>query len=203
MVIQEKNLILLHPGKTAGSSIESIFYDISSNNFNKQFFFGFQYGIWVQHATVEFMKKHIINFDNYEKVLFIRNPYERLLSVYNFGTSCGQRKDFFNACGDYKPHINSFDDFVSKIPEFFKHEPISSGCHLSPQSLYYTDDAMIISFEKLQEDFKLFQKKYNISQPLPHKIPYEKKYHEVSRRSIEIINEYYSNDFELFNYSKK
>lgn len=202
MVINEKNIILLHPGKTAGTSIESLFYDTSNNTFNKDFFFGYQYGIWTQHATAQFMRDHIPEFDKYDKILFIRNPYDRLKSVYNFGTSCGQQKVFFNACGKYNPRINSFDDFISKVPIFFKHEPISKGCHLSPQSLYHVKNAMIIRFENLSQDYLKFQKKYSIKQPLPHKILYNKKHHNLTKHSIDIINEFYNLDFELFNYPK-
>ena len=202
MIIEDKKIILLHPGKTAGTSVESLFYDTSSHIFNPKFFFGYKNGIWTQHATIKFMRENIPDFESYEKVLFIRNPYERLLSVYNFGTSCGKLKEFFNACGTYRPRIESFEDFVTKLPKFFEYEPILDGCHLSPQHLYYEPECMIIRFENLQEDFKQFKNKYGISQDLPHQMACQKKSHDLSDKSIQIINEIYDKDFNIFNYSK-
>jgi hypothetical protein len=202
MIIKDKKIILLHPGKTAGTSVESLFYDTSSHAFNPHFFFGRKDRIWAQHATVKFMRENIPNFESYEKVSFIRNPYDRLISVYNFGTSCGKIKHFFNACGTYRPRIESFEDFVSKLPKFFECEPILDGCHLSPQHLYYEPEYMIIRFEKLHEDFKKFQIKYGITQELPHQMNSPKKTHALSPKSIDIINEIYSKDFKIFNYRK-
>ena len=94
MKLDKEKMILFHPGKTGGTSIEHTFkklylpedkeliYYIT----DREIMFGFdkQYQVYLQHADTNLYQKMNIDYKNYKTFCTVRRPYERLLSIYYF-----------------------------------------------------------------------------------------------------------------------
>jgi hypothetical protein len=165
------------------------------------------------HDTIfDEFEKHDEDFLlHYNSFCVVRNPYDRFFSAWKFAHPHPGSIEL----GDYK---NSFNKFVEGcLNEKFREQNINSN-HYTPQYKFVTmnkrilvDD--ILRYEKLNEEWILFQSKWNDVRKLPYKmnlalfrendsgirIPWNEIYDEKSR---EIIYDLYHTDFETFNYSK-
>ncbi len=74
MLIQNPNIIFIHIGKTAGTSIE---------NCIKNKYKCYNHSAIEQHSSIIDYQQRV-NLDNYFKFVVVRNPYTRLWSQYNF-----------------------------------------------------------------------------------------------------------------------
>jgi hypothetical protein len=134
-------------------------------------------------------------FDSYFKFGFVRNPWDRTVSLY-------ERKE-----GVKLPEDMTFEQFVDWI------NYSSSTCTLPVPHRYQLDwftDAsgnvlvdFIGRFENLQDDWAYIAKKLRIDKPLPHKRlnPKKKHYTEYyTDKTKEIIAEKFKVDIEYFDY---
>ena len=76
-----------------------------------------------------------------------------------------------------------------------------------PQHKYLINNTEVIKFENLNEDFKNFCLKYNLKKMELPKINISNNQNKITikdlnNESINLINKFYSKDFELFNYKK-
>ena len=90
MLFHKHKSLFFHVGKAAGSSVEQTFLQ-STPKFsipNYDLFYGWEpkKGIYLQHATAAFVQKNIHPrmFDEYFKFTVVRNPFTRLVSVFNY-----------------------------------------------------------------------------------------------------------------------
>lgn len=147
---------------------------------------------------------------HYDSFAVVRNPYDRFFSAFKFQFP-------FNgpvSKEDYKRAFNEFAQSVGK-PTF---EVNLSNEHYWPQYKFITMNKRIVvddvlRYENLQEDWRVFQKKWNEKRQLPYKLNLTLAHEnssEVSIRwdeiyepeSIESIYNYYHKDFEIFGYKK-
>ncbi|WP_052055837.1 sulfotransferase family 2 domain-containing protein [Myxosarcina sp. GI1] len=151
-------------------------------------------------------------FDRYFKFTFVRNPWDRVFSAYNFLQKGGLTKEDKRwAAAEIAPFA-SFDDFV----RMGLHKPIiQKWRHFRPQV-----DFLLIPgssklqvdflgfFENLQEDFQYVVDKLNIhdipdlkheNATNPHqKLDYKDFYTDKTRN---IVAEIYKSDLDIFGYS--
>tara|TARA_Y100001958_G_scaffold30715_1_gene19795 strand:- start:723 stop:1325 length:603 start_codon:yes stop_codon:yes gene_type:complete len=196
-----KELKFIHITKCAGTSIETLG---NENNILWGINHQEEYGFWHEpfnNKSIELKKK-------YDWFMVVRNPYTRILSEYycEWG-GIGKKR----CIPDTKEKFNNL--LISNIKD--RHKP-SLGFHYIEQSKYYTNDEditiNIIKFENLSSELDLLFKKYNLNidinslktintkkdknKSLPFTI------NDFNNELINLINNVYSKDFELFNYKK-
>lgn len=181
-IFSEKHqMIFIHIPKTGGSAIKKyLFNDIMGGH------------VSMKHIPQEYHK--------YNSVAFVRNPYLRVLSAYNYlkKGGCQNINDL-----NYKMVIDrysSFDDFVIRALETYYMEME----HFIPQ--YYFTHFLgnklvktICKYENFDEEvFKLFNVKLDIINPTED---YEKDILKVyNENTYQVINRIYREDFACFDY---
>lgn len=149
---------------------------------------------WYRHSSLEEVVKDFPCASEYLKFSFVRNPWDRILSLYLY-------KIKKNAASDPKWHeVNiTFQDYLKKVA--LKQMPISK-----PQFDYFKDPELMTfigRFENLQQDFDIICDKIGIpQQQLPHvnktKHKHYTEYYDDEMR--EIVAEKYAKDIDYFGY---
>ena len=113
MKIDDQKIILLHPGKTGGTSIEHTLRDLYLPGFklnaretNREIMFGFdkEYSCFLQHADLRLYSILKIPYKDYKTICTVRNPYTRLLSCYYYNGK-NKHSDFETFVMDHLPNI--------------------------------------------------------------------------------------------------
>lgn len=201
---KELNILFVHIPKTGGTSVENYFYDIIKQKRTFKTIYCEKNALKfnnhsLQHCTYlelyEYKNYFDINFDNIKILSIVRNPYERLVSdLFYF--------DLINE------NMTNYEICVS-INEFLNSEKEKYDNHCVPQYLYLVDDnnnintnITIMRTESLNDDMKnnCYENfnKNNLCKNR-NKINYMNL---LNVDSINLINNFYNEDFKLFNYKK-
>jgi hypothetical protein len=197
--ISEKyQFLFIHIPKCAGTSIESFFgYDYDNklcfeHNFNN---IGHP-----KHLTLNNYEK-ILNEESIKKIFkftIIRNPFDRIVSAYNY--SLYSDKIYWNGRNDYdyKKSLLSFENFIKqfkiKIPNSFDH-----FIETKENKMDY-----IIRFENINDNFKELCNILNIKDknlPFENKTPNRKNYRDYyDNKTKDIIYSIFEKDLKKYNY---
>ena len=197
-------IILLHPGKTGGTSIEHTLRDmylkdqkLISKESNIELMFGLdkKYHCYLQHADLRLYDKLEIPYKEYKTMCTVRRPYERILSCYFYN---GKSKNF------------TFEEFVLKHLETCRNFNINRGysvSHFSPQH-YYThyNDYVVDHIIKL-EDFDNccnaagITVKYHYSRTAGTK-QYKNYMDAYTQKTKDIVYNLYKEDFDKYGYER-
>ena len=201
------NLLLIHIPKTGGTSIETYFskkYNIPLNtkcyysNKDSEFF----NNISLQHHTFKSIKLNRlifnIDFNNLNIIAIVRNPYERLLSELFWRRKINKKpiystkeevnlsiKDIFNK---YKQNNDIYDNHIRPQYEFIL-DIDDKIC--SEIKIFKTET---LTKDMIEDGWTDFDLKLNASK-VSHNIE-----DLLNDESIELINDFYLKDFEIFNY---
>lgn len=182
-----KPLKFIHITKTGGTSIEN-----TGNNSNIQWGrFHKEYGWWHEY----FPKKSKILKDKYDWFTVVRNPYDRIVSEFY----CKFTKIKYKQTKDKKTFNNLIQDKIRYRS--------NTGDHWSEQYKYIDSkyNIHIIKYENLVVEFNELMIKYNYKIELNQHDNQSKKYfstNDLSRDTLDLINNIYNKDFELFNYKQ-
>ena len=139
------------------------------------------------------------SFADYSKLAFVRNPWDRIVSLYHYLESSGKRAEFAD--------IRSFDHFVAGIQD---KTPWIVGLHsLRPQCDFLVDESgqfdvdFVGHYESLEADFAKVARRIGFRAELPHK---NRSDHEDYRcyytpRTAAVIADHFARDAELFGYA--
>ena len=201
------NILLVHIPKTGGTSLELYFskkYEIPLDNdsiFNfldntKKIENNIKLNSSLQHITYETMIKYNyffnINFDNIKIITIVRNPYERIISDLFFFKKINKN--------------TSKEEILDIIKTYLKATNLDN--HNLPQYMFIIDNKKelipnlhILHTNTLNSDMeKLGYNDFNLHEHLNKlKVNY---YDYLNNDSIKLINDFYDNDFTLFNYTK-
>src|SRR6056297_659079 len=187
--------IFIHVPKTAGTSIaESLFGNIDPK-------MGHKGHKRIKHYFVYNQKK----FQNYFKFAFVRNPWDRLYSAYNYlEKKKGNKKD--KKFSEKYLNYESFKDFVYSLQkESKKTKIILSFNHFLPQHYFLKlNNELVIDkighFEKINKDFKEIKTRLDIKTKLKEKRKVKhKNYIEVyDNKMIRTVENIYKEDIKLF-----
>lgn len=195
-----KELKFIHITKTGGTSIEEegLSVGIKWGRHHKE------YGWW--HGIFKNKPKKLK--DKYDWFMVVRNPYERIISEFHCKWGGVGKKansvdtKFFN---EYvKDRIRNR---TKKINTEWIDAPMNPyGAHYTEQYLYLDESVKIhvLKIENLNKEFNTLMKHYNI--PLKLKLHSNSntkvfEVHDMDSELIQLIQEVYKKDFELFNYN--
>lgn len=168
MISKKYKLIFIHIPKTGGSSVEKSMSNIFDEKINirnggthiendrikKPIKNSFNS---LKHATATELFNHYgsTKFNNYHKFTIIRNPWDRLLSLYKWNTNKKyNKKDFINFLPKNNP--NEINRAKWTINKFI--------CNNKGDVMVNT----LLDFNNLNEEFKSLTEKFNLKIDLPH-----------------------------------
>ena len=189
----KRNIIYLHPPKTAGKSLEKVFFNVTPRNASSN------------HLKLSTMKRKLkgdINLSkNWDVIISVRNPWDRLVSNYHQGNSP------HSVTKQAKPEKNiSFKDYIMKKDrvEFFPPQMdwlILDGI---------TTPTYIIRFESLQSDYNKIPREFRHDKhkdvdELPKLNPSNHKHYTTyyDDESREKVAQDYREDISYFRYTFK
>ena len=179
--------------------------------FNKDILVGTFNNITYSHFTILEIKERINSkiFEDYYKISFVRNPWDKFVSEYFFLKHIINEKNIHK----FAYLSGSFDDFVFALKDRYsqmkdyEHEYI---CHYIPQYkfLYDNNENLLIDFlgrfENINNDMMKILKMTNILNKKLLKINSSKHKHYsnyYNNLTKNIIGDLYSKDISLFNYN--
>ena len=210
MISKKYRFIFSHIPKCGGTSILNFFYEKDKTNFIRE------YDKLGDHKTFfEYQKKFPRKFKSYFKFCFVRNPFDRCVSLYYFRK---QRANEIIKLNQILPahwptidEINkySFKDMVKKSVDLKCNNQNTHFLEVGCRNGWWLSDEMVQKvnfigkFENLQEDFNIVCDKIGISrQNLPHSNStnhkhYTEYYDDETRK---IVANAYAKDIEYFGY---
>lgn len=212
MISEKYNFIFFHVPKAAGSSIskalnESLRNDVLANDKNNAFkkFLSQKGRIWHNHATSEEVKEYLGNelYQSYFKFCFVRNPFDRLVSLYHYT----KQKEVII----YKKNKLKLPKFSKQIIDAGSFENwIKAGNLGSTQTKFLSDNKgeFLVDFvgrsENLQADFSYICGVLGIQNTILPQVnvskhdDFKKYYNEDTK---EIVSNWFKKDLELFDYN--
>jgi hypothetical protein len=215
MILIDNEWCFIHIPKTSGTNLTKIFPDERSIKYdgnelwdlflsdNCDYFSALEkYGIpkinAIQHAPVHFWEKNNIIDNNYKIFTIVRNPYTRIVSLYNEIKRWVKKIDF------------SFEKFIlnEKINNFFKlifHDQFSINTNQLDFFIDCNKNIRLDKFYKLETDLKNIEIDFNIKNINTYKYNsynYNKNYSEIfTDELIDWVQQNFKKDFEYFNYN--
>lgn len=165
-----------------------------------------------QHVSYNFLKENMkptINFDDYFKFTIVRNPWDRLVSVFHF---LNIKKDSSNLVAPVtrrKLYNRYIKKYKGNFKQFVKGVPITEIIHTRPQYDFICNNDGIVELnfickmETLQNDLDNVCCKIGIpNQQLPYKNKSKHKHYTeyYDEETKQIVAEKYAKDIEYFDY---
>lgn len=189
--------LFIHIPKVAGSSIESALFSTK--------------GVVGHKRALIYKQEDPLRFDRYFSFAFVRNPYDRFVSAYEYLVQGGRNK-FDKAWSDkHLAHHDSFKAFVMSFRDENTKLHIIDWMHFKPQYLFVCDNNgqiivdMIGKYENLETDFLHITEKLRLKASLPHENACKRgNYRDYfDNESCTIIRNVYAKDFEMFGYDER
>tara|TARA_Y100000034_G_scaffold34572_1_gene42421 strand:- start:1657 stop:2235 length:579 start_codon:yes stop_codon:yes gene_type:complete len=180
-------VIFIHIPKSAGYAIARCLDEVNS----------LVEGYGYTHSSAKDIIKPS-HYSLYPILAVVRNPYDRLYSLYNFYS---QKRDVIS------PSI-SFKKFILNYPnKYYKTHFRYNNCYdfIQKDNQLITTD--ILFFENLSNDYNSFCKKYNIKNNLKVMNYNDKKIRKIDKSKLytnemrKIVEEIFKKDFKVFNYT--
>lgn len=187
----QSKTIFVHIPKTAGISVVRALYgEVKGGGHRKISFFQYMFGK---------------EFSKYFTFCFVRNPYDRLYSAYQFLIKGGLNPHDKNA---YEKYLMTFSDFEDFVLHGLNQKLCQEVVHFVPQTQFICDKKgkiivdFVGKFENLQIDINTIAAKMNKKVKLQHLNSSIKKdmkeIYTVAMRQK--VRELYQKDFELLGY---
>ncbi len=196
MINHKHKLIFIHIPRTGGTSIERALCGRDWLNIHAP----------SKHLTAHTAKKIYSEYwDEYFKFTFVRNPWDRMVSLLKYG-------QFYGVSLDIQDIIRSENYFMyfKKIEydkRYFNENQFNDFNTINEsvyQNIFGVEMDFIGKFENLEEDFSEICLINNIiNKKLPHveKSHHRKNYNQYyDSESIQLIEKKYNKDIKLFNY---
>tara|TARA_Y100000592_G_C5465782_1_gene316618 strand:+ start:874 stop:1566 length:693 start_codon:yes stop_codon:yes gene_type:complete len=185
-----KKIIYFKPGKAAGTSIFRVLLQPMGGwiiqKDNPQKFYN-----WMSQITDK-------EFNSYFKFIFVRNPYDRLVSVWN------DKKHVYRLSKNFKDFVmNKNSIFIDQVPKYLHLQTQSSLVETT--SGLETNLDFVGKVESINKDWKDLCSCIKIPhKPMVHAQARRHKYYKLyyDDETVEMVQKLYKRDFEKFNYSK-
>jgi hypothetical protein len=191
MVNNEYKFVFIHIPKCAGISIES--------RLPKGLYQNHHLGL---NEYINLSGSHLMD---YFKFCFVRNPWDRLVSLYFFWKNQTPSSEFYQwdhaQCDFINNNRLSFSDFLHEVSS--GSQVFCSREHLRPYKYYINQLDFIGKFEKIQTDFDKVCDLIGIEkQILPHKNKSNHKHYSeyYNNKTINLVANMYKEDIDRLNY---
>ena len=192
----KKELKFTHITKNGGTSIEKL-------GLNNNIRWGLHHGEYKNHhKPLNEQKKELV--EKYDWFMVVRNPYDRIISELHCKWGNRKKNEILNKS---KEEINQYiRNCIIYRDINNKNKYYCYGHYKEKYKYLFNNTNMnIIKFENLKEEFDLLMVKYNINLKLESHLNKNDKIftvNDLDKDTIDIINQVYNKDFELFNYKK-
>jgi hypothetical protein len=181
--------IFIHIPKTAGNSVALALFGSQSRHV----------------SYTEYLRANPRKFRRYFKFSFVRNPWDRLVSIYFFMKKGGMN-DLDRRWSEQ--NLRGFESFEHFVCEGLEQSHVRSWVHFRPQADFIAsdDDEIMVDFvgrfENLTEDFASVARKVGAGSTLSltNSSPHEPFASYYTRRSAEAVARFYERDARLFGY---
>lgn len=215
--------IFFHIGKTAGTYVRKkleknydfevfllkrpdhdkfVEYNVNLNSTNLLKSFCCKKGIINYYKSSELINDIIemdeTKWNEYFKFVFVRNPYDRVVSGWNYNIKVNNLNIDFNVYMQMENIVSDFEFWHCFLPQ--------SASVIDEKGNYFVN--FVAKYENLEEDFQNILKKIGFANilhtpeikinNLKHDL-YTKYY---DQKTLDIVNKIYEKDFELFGYKK-
>lgn len=194
--------IFIHIPKTGGQSISAMLgiqkHDVSQW-YGREVQDGQSWkdGFVVTHMRIEDIKKRV-DISKYYIFAFVRNPYTRIISEYNWRMR--NRAAFEEPTGELMSFLEYCELLLSKWDKIMANPNITERQHVTPQHKYVDSSVDIYSYENFIHGCLKIQKRLGMVKPIP-RVNIGQYYTKHTDKTIEITRELYRGDFERFGYS--
>lgn len=202
MIYIEPWSLIYHPiPKCACTSIKrcicnliGIKIDYEDQVHRKNFFDPMEEKTYCEHKKIQYYLKKDLNLNNFKSFVVARNPLDRIVSCYFnkiIEKKGGLQKEYYE--------IKKFDDFVSmctsnKFPNI----------HTNPMYTFIENKSIdfILKLENINNDWINMFEKLNFEHipNLPHQNKSKKYKINISKKTRNLICDFYKKDFEFFKY---
>jgi hypothetical protein len=186
--------IFVHVPKTGGISVsKGLFGNYSGGHYGIEWYRG------------HYQKR---TFSRYFKFSFVRNPWDRLYSAFNFLSRGGFHSGDLSWFEEHLARYSCFDEFV--LAWLTKETALTGHIHFRPQHSFLCSNAgellvdFVGRFESLEQDYEAVRKRIGGGADLQHlnSSRHSKDYvQHFSRKAAERVAEVYRRDIELFGYA--
>ena len=195
-----KKLMFIHIPKTAGTSVEAygkknkikwgrhIKYPRPIKKINTPY--------W--HIPPKYFKKQNSPYKDKKLFAIVRNPYDRIVSEYKY------RKEIFTK-NKKKTNKNDLNKFIHGIESKYKKNKFCLDGHLIPQNEFIDSNTIVLKLENLDKEFPKLMKEYGYPEeilPKSYKTSKNVSKKDLDKKSINIINKIYHQDFKDLGYTK-
>lgn len=204
MLSHEYKCIYIHIPKTAGTSIENALLGQSENPVER--------GITDHKTAAYYKRKHGPLFEKYFVFSIVRNPWDRIYSIFSYYTNGGNQRDDLNIVRSIP---DSFKGFCRKYLRnnrrlYFFGKPI-----LWPQYRFLLVKKYLFfpswknspidyvgRFEKLEEDFNYIADRIKLPYRLPHVRRNQHDHYagKYDSETISMVSAIYQKDIEMWGY---
>ena len=216
-VYRKHRLIHIHIPRTVGTAIEELFHGIGDMVWGLESWVGQERrdGRWYEYQHLSLSELLVLTnsaFENYFSFAVVRNPYARLVSDFRWRQATSQAYP-----GASIQSFQSFENFLQSIPRDINlhWSQLIQGAdqswanfliHVRPQHHYVETNThpngvdQVIRFESIDTEMTKFLKRYGIKNTkiIKPRSPYFGEFY--TREMMDIANEIYRRDFEVFSY---
>ena len=181
--------VFVHIPKTGGQSVSKLL-DIPKGSPKHFYFEG------LTHLTLPMIKERA-NVEGFYVFTFVRNPYEKILSEYNWRMRNRHALTYNEPTRDLMDFPQYMETLLSRWDKLVY--PWREKAHVMPQHTFLEPDIDVFRYEQFEEGCETLKEMLNITGPVP-KVNvghYDTKH---TKRTLEITRELYADDFKIFNY---
>jgi len=199
IISDDKKFIFCHVPKTGGRSMRECLSKYGSK----------MRGGPKAHSSLDdianrFFRERNRNIADYYKFAFVRNPWDRYVSLYHYIRDVGHHHP-------WRPEVlaSDFKGFIKLLPHMGQN-PRALAVPTKPQADFICDDVgniiadFVGRFERISEDFEHACQKLGLDDvaPLPHthKTDHKKYTEYYDEETIKIVENISSRDISLFDY---
>lgn len=148
--------------------------------------------------------KNIFNHEKKKVFTVVRNPIDRLFSIWNYCTNSTQEYELFSLNQDEEKYkIKDFNEFVKEFATNGLPEKYPSKMFLTMSDILdieLGEKLLIYKFENMQKCTEFLRSEYSVQNEHKHYNSSKKIPKNISDSTLEFIYQLYKEDFIRFNY---